>query len=119
VLSAGLMTVEFSGSLTRDVLLSALLEMESIEQKQSTAPHRLYLLFDVLEWHISSEDIREHQTRRRNTVLPNPIRSAIVVQQPSHATAAKIFELYSRELPQIDVKVFTNVGEAYAWLRVF
>ena len=115
-LSAGLMTVEFSGSLTPDILSSAWEEMDTAEQAQSTAPDRLYLLLDVLDWHISGDDIRQHRARRRVARLPNPIRSAIVVQRKSHAAVAKVFELYSRDLPQIDVKVFTTAEEAHVWL---
>lgn len=119
VLSTDLMTVEFSGALTQDVLFSALLEMETVEQRQSTAPNRLYLLLDVLEWHIAGEDIRRHASRRRETRLPNPIKSAIVVQRASHAAVARVFELYSHDLPHITVKVFSVVEEAYEWLGVF
>jgi hypothetical protein len=77
--SSGLLTVEFSGTLTRDELFAALREMEAAEQRLSTAPDRLFLLLDVLEWHIVSEDIRRHAEQRRGIRLPNPIRSAIVV----------------------------------------
>jgi hypothetical protein len=119
VLAPDLLTVEFSGSLTRDVLFSALLEMEAIEQRQSTAPDRLYLLVDVLEWHIAGDDIRRHQLRRRETCLPNPIRSAIVVERRSHAAVARVFELYSHDLPQIDVRVFTTLEDAREWLGLF
>lgn len=118
VLSADLMTVEFSGALTQEVLFAALLEMETFEQSQGTAPNRLYLLLDVLEWHIAGEDIRRHASRRREARLPNPIKSAIVVQRKSHAAVARVFELYSHDLPQITVKVFTTIEEAYAWLEV-
>ena len=110
------MTVEFSGSLTREILFSALGEMEAVEKNQSRAPDRLYLLLDVLEWHIAGDDIRRHQAARRATLLPNPIKSAIVVQRKSHAAIAKVFELYSHELPQIDVRVFATAEEAYVWL---
>jgi hypothetical protein len=118
-LSDDLLTAEFSGSLTRDVLFSALLEMEAIEQRQTTAPDRLYLLFDVLEWHIAGDDIRRHQERRRETHLPNPIKSAIVVQRTSHAAVARVFELYSHDLPQIAVKVFMTLEDAREWLGQF
>ena len=118
VVSADLMTVEFSGSLTREILFAALREMEAVEKSKSRAPDRLYLLLDVLEWHIAGDDIRRHQATRRATLLPNSIRSAIVVQRKSHGAVAKVFELYSRDLPQIDVRVFATAEEAYAWLGV-
>jgi hypothetical protein len=76
------------------------------------------MLLDVLEWHITGEDIRRHQARRRETALPNAIKSAIVVQRKSHASVAKVFELYARDLPHIDVKVCATGEEAYAWLGV-
>jgi hypothetical protein len=117
--SSGLLTVEFSGTLTRDELFAALREMEAAEQRLSTAPDRLFLLLDVLEWHIVSEDIRRHAEQRRGIRLPNPIRSAIVVQRRSHAAVAKIFELYSRDLAQITVKVFMSVEDAHDWLEIF
>jgi hypothetical protein len=118
VSSAGLMTVEFSGTLTREELLAAWQEMEEEEQRQSRAPDRLYLLPDVLEWHITAADIQQHAERRRATRLQNHIKSAIVVQRNSHAAAARIFALYSNDLPQITVRVFATVEDAYAWLEV-
>lgn len=118
-LSADLLTAEFSGTLTRDDLFSALQEMEEAEQKSSRAPNRLFLLFDVLEWHIDGNDIRRHAERRRAARLPNPIRSAILVQNKSHEAVARVFALLANEIPHITVQVFTTTEEAYAWLGVF
>ena len=117
--SAGLLTTEFSGALTREELLSAWQEMDEEERRQTRAPDRLYLLLDVLAWHITSADIQQHAERRRATHLPNHIKSAIVVQRNSHAAAARIFALYSNDLPQITVKVFATVEDAYEWLDIF
>ena len=118
VSSSDLMTVSFSGTLTRDELLSAWEEMEQEERRQTRAPDRLYLLPDVLEWHITAADIQQHAERRRATRLQNHIKSAIVVQRNSHAAAARIFALYSNDLPQITVRVFETVEDAYEWLEI-
>jgi hypothetical protein len=118
VSSAGLMTIEFSGTLTRDELLSAWQEMEEEEQRQTRAPDRLYLLPDVLEWHITAADIQQHAERRRETRLPNSIKSAIVAQRHSHAAVARIFALYSNDLPHITVRVFATREDAYEWLEI-
>ena len=94
VSSSDLMTVDFSGTLTREELFAALQEMEDEERRQIRAPDRLFLLLDVLEWHITAADIQQHAERRRETRLPNSIKSAIVAQRHSHAAVARIFALY-------------------------
>lgn len=116
VLSADLMTVEFFGTLTQDELLSAWREMGEAEQRQSRAPDRLFLLLNVLEWQVTGEDIRQRAAKRREIQLPNPMKTAVVVQQPSHAVVARMFELLSHEIPHTTLKVFATLADARDWL---
>jgi hypothetical protein len=108
--------LELFDALTRQDLESLFEEFETIERERVPAPHRLCDTTRLERREIQWNDYMSLAARRSQAVLPNPVKSAIVVTSLVNMGFARMFQQVNNN-PQIEVRIFDSEDAAVAWLR--
>ena len=116
VLDGPIVRISLSGTLSVADMVSVGSETEEIERTLGRIPDRIVDLSYVVATGFAFEAAMTIARLRREKLFPNAFRSAIVA--PTHEVVgfARIFQVLSNN-PQIEVQLFTTLGEAEEWLR--
>ncbi|HWI18961.1 MAG TPA: STAS/SEC14 domain-containing protein [Vicinamibacterales bacterium] len=114
--SAGLLTVEYSGTLTGTDIHDSINELESLVQSLEQWPDNLVDMRSIELSALTFPDLMSVAKRREAVIPPNPIRTAIVADQPATMGFARMFQSLNHN-PKITIQVFGDLAEAVAWLH--
>ncbi len=116
--------VEFDGRLIRATisetfgpqdLQELVTGLRQVEDRCAVFPPRLADLRTVRKVPLRASDILGAVELRRAQVLPNDIRTAILVSLPLQVGYARMFQTLLNHR-QIEVRIFSDEAEALAWL---
>ncbi|AHG87950.1 hypothetical protein J421_0413 [Gemmatirosa kalamazoonensis] len=93
-------------------LADAVLEAEA---RVLPMPNRLTDMTDVTGVEVGFAEFLAFTERRLGMVLPNPIKSALVVASRVQLGIARMFQTLN-DHPQVTVEIFHELGDALSWL---
>ncbi|MGB8354646.1 MAG: hypothetical protein WCD79_12205 [Chthoniobacteraceae bacterium] len=111
----GILFVAFTGTVSEADLDKVAVDVLEIENTRPVIPHRISDLTEVTDLSIDFSSILSLAQRRMETVIGNPIKSAIVASKPEHIGFARMFQTVNRHT-QITIRIFPDMGAALAWL---
>jgi len=111
----GILFIEFTGVLSEADLDKMAMDVLDIENASPVVPHRISDLTEVSSMAIDFSSILSLARRRMDTVIGNPIKSAIVASKPEHIGFARMFQTVNRHT-QITIRIFPDIDAALAWL---
>jgi hypothetical protein len=112
-----LLRIRYSGRLTRDDVHASLDEVEALLRSSERWPDSLVDLRGIDIGALGFSDVMGLSKRRASVTPPNPIRLAIVSDQPSIVGFARMFQSLNKN-PDITIQIFPDSTEAETWLQV-
>jgi len=111
----GILYITFSGVVGEDDLGNMTASMIELESTCEVIPHRITDLTNVSHVDLDFSSILDLAKRRMAMILPNAIKSAIVVSRPDHMGFARMFQTVNRH-PKITIRIFPEMDGARAWI---
>ena len=111
----GIIFVTFTGVVSEADLDKVAVDVLKIESAGPVVPHRITDLTAISGMAIDFSSILSLAQRRMDTVIGNPIKSAIVASKPEHIGFARMFQTVNRH-KQITIRIFPDTDAALAWL---
>lgn len=106
---------EFTGIVDTADLLRAAAAADEIEEARSHARNRLIDLSGATELAVNFEDVDRLAKSRAKSILPVPVRTAIVAPGPVQFGIGRMYQSLMAN-PSIEVCVFRTETEALAWI---
>jgi hypothetical protein len=112
-----LLQVRIHGTVTPADLVALVDAVSELESAQPTTPDRITDLtgVEVDGMDVGFPEVLALAQRRRETLVKNPIRSAIVTSTVVQYGMARMFQTLN-DHPQITLRIFRDREEALAWL---
>jgi hypothetical protein len=107
--------VVYVGEFTPTALHALIDVLVALDRPLATVPHRLFDVTQVTDWRITYADMVAVTERRRTHPPASPARSAVVATDPVGIGFGRMFQTLN-DHPLIDVRIFSTVAEAEAWL---
>ena len=111
----GILFVEFTGIVSEADLDKVAVDVLELENASPEVPNRITDLRAISGMAIDFSSILSLARRRMDTVIGNPIKSAIVASKPEHVGFARMFQTVNRHT-QITIRIFPDSDAAHAWL---
>jgi hypothetical protein len=108
--------ITMSGNLTMADLGGLAALAAEIDRGASAAKHRIGDMTGVTSVAFRFDEVASMTEGRRASVLPQPVRTALVASGGVGLGFARMYETLLRH-PQIRVRVFADVAGAVAWLE--
>jgi hypothetical protein len=102
------------GVVTATDLLRAVEELEQIEGALPTALDRVTDVSNSERLDFHFDAVHDVADRRRQRVLKNPVRSALVAGRPVQVGYSRMFQILNNN-PQIEIRIVDTMAEAMAW----
>lgn len=102
---------------TRADIAGLLAELEALELTLDPTPNRLTDATDVSMRQVTSDDFFALAERRRQAVLKNRVKSALIAIRPVNVGFSRMFQTLN-DHPQIEIRIFETEDVAAAWLRI-
>lgn len=111
-----LLRCDFHGTFTSADLARMGEEINALERAQAVVPDRLTDLSGASVAELDYGAISALANRRRQSVIKNKVRSAVVGATPLHYGLARMYQMLN-DHPMIELRVFSSQAEALEWIR--
>jgi len=111
----GLITIQFSGTLTNTDLSRGAQEIAAIEARCDLVPHRISDVRPVERLEIDFRSVLSFAEDRKRRQFPNAFKSAIVASDIVHFGFARMFQTLN-DNAQITIAIFGDDASALEWL---
>lgn len=115
-LNSDIIEVSLSGTVDLSHMLDVARQVAVIENDSPVSPHRVTTVNPTTELLLNFMQMEELAGRRRDAGLRNPVRSAIIVANPTHYGFARMFQTLNNN-PLIELQIFNDRDAALHWLR--
>lgn len=113
----GIIYLEVSGDVRAGDLDKWLADLQKVEKQCDPAPHRIADLRAATgQLEISGSEVWAAAKRRREEVVKNPIRSAIVGSGALQLGLARMYQTLDNN-PRVRVEVFEDMEKAMDWIK--
>jgi len=107
--------VVLAGRLTASELVSAAKQLDTCHTAAGATPHRLIDITAVENMDVSFSEMYAFSSTRRNAILRNRVKTAIVATTTVQFGLARMFSLLNSQ-PQTEVAVFRDTASAVEWI---
>jgi hypothetical protein len=108
--------IDFFGTIAVADMWRLLDAIVAIETKRTPAPDRIADLTKAAGIEFNFSEMARITEMRMKSVVPNPIKTAIVVSQPVQFGFARMFQT-SNQHPKVTIEIFHDRAAAEAWLE--